>query len=233
VGLRNAFNIFGVTISRHRRLLIATAAILTGLLVLGHGLDGVSPPADWREPFVAQVERLPLWAFVTAFLILPALGFPIFVFYLSIGAVVDGLGPALLIAWGCMSGNMALSHLLARQLRRPLRRLAERRGYRIPRIQAADEWRVVVTIRASPLPWLMQSCLLTLGGARFVPYMLYGAPVQALVGLGVVLLGDALFSGAAEWALVGFSLLIGVALALPVIRRRAGRATTASRDASP
>lgn len=152
------------------------------------------------------MERIPPWVYLISFVVLPAFGVPIFADYLTIGVVIDGLGWTLLAAWTCMAANMAFSYLLARGFHRPLNGLATRRGYRIPRLRPGDEWKVILMVRASPLPWMMQNYLRTLGGARFRPYMLFGVPVQALIGLGVILLGDALLSGDVRWAAIGAEL---------------------------
>ncbi|EXJ14508.1 TVP38/TMEM64 family protein [Imhoffiella purpurea] len=222
--LQNDFsNIDGRTRPPGYRLPVLAAALLIGLVLAGQGLGLIPPVGEWQGLILAGLRQVPLWAFMLAFAILPALGFPILAFYMTIGGLVDGLGPALLVSWCCMAANMALSYLVAQGFSKPLCVLARRRGYRIPRIEPVDEWKVVVMMRASPLPWLMQSFLLILGGARFLPYMLFGLPVQALVGLGVIVLGSSLFSGNGLWALIGVCLLMAACLALSIIRRRSGR----------
>jgi len=118
--------------------------------------------------------------------LLPALGFPISLFYVASGAVFAPPALALAVAWVCMALNMALSYGIAHWLARPVQALIRRRGLPLPQLGGATEWRVIVLLRASPLPYLMQSWLLAIGGARFGPYMVYGLPVQALIGAGLV-----------------------------------------------
>lgn len=125
--------------------------------------------ANWTELLLLRLEHIPPWVYLISFVVLPAFGVPIFAYYLTIGFVIDGLGWTLLAACTCMAANMAFSYLLARGLHRPLNGLATRRGYRIPRLRPGDEWKVILMVRASPLPWMMQNYLLTLGGARFPP----------------------------------------------------------------
>jgi hypothetical protein len=165
------------------------------------------------------LRRMPVWVFVLAFVLLPALGFPISLFYLTVSAVFTDPGLALMVALGCMSANMALSYLVARTLSRPVDRLLHRRGYPVPQLTHGAEWRAIVLLRASPLPWLMQSWLLALGGARFLPYMVFGLPVQALVGAGLVLVGGSLFQGNVLWLLVGVSAILLGQAALAGLRR--------------
>ncbi|CRI65714.1 putative SNARE associated Golgi protein [Thiocapsa sp. KS1] len=188
------------------------------------------PLADWTALFLVRLEHIPPWVYLISFVVLPAFGVPIFAYYLTIGVVIDGLGLTLLAAWTCMAANMALSYLLARGLHYPLKGLATRRGYRIPRLRPADEWKIIVMVRASPLPWMMQNYLLALGGARFRPYMLFGVPVQALIGLGVILLGDAILSGDIRWALVGLFLVAAVWVTLRIMRGRGEAVLGASWD---
>lgn len=218
---------------RGRVLVVAALCALVAVAALGETTAVIPAPSTWPGLMLAGLERIPLWAFMLAFAVLPAVGFPILAFYATVGAFTDDLARALLISWSCMGVNMALSYGVARWLSAPLRQLAARRGYAIPRIDRRDEWKVVVMMRASPLPWLMQSCLLALGGARFTPYMVFGLPVQAMVGLGVIVLGQSLVSGDAKWAMIGLFLLMAAYLALSVIRRRSRRLATASDAISP
>lgn len=82
------------------------------------------------------------------------------------------------------------------------------------------ESKVILMGRAFPLPSMMQNYLLTLDGARLRAYLLVSIPVQALVGLGLILLGDAVLSGDLRWAPPGLFLVAVVWVALRVIRKR-------------
>jgi len=166
------------------------------------------------------LRGIPVWAFVLAFVLLPALGFPISLFYLTAGAVFPAPALALAVAWACMAVNMALSYGIALGLAQPVHRLLRRRGYPLPRIADRAQWRAIVLVRASPLPWLMQSWLLALGGARFLPYMTFGLPVQALVAAGLVLMGDSLLRGSLGWLAAGIATVLLVQLLLAGVRRR-------------
>jgi hypothetical protein len=191
------------------------------LLWAGAAAAGV---ADWPGAAGAQLDALlagiPPWGFVLAFVLLPALGFPISLFYVASGAVFAPSALALAVAWGCMALNMALSYGIAHWLARPVQALIRRRGLPLPQLGGATEWRVIVLLRASPLPYLMQSWLLAIGGARFGPYMIYGLPVQALIGAGLVLLGDSLMQGNLGWLLVAVAVLLLGQGALALLRHR-------------
>jgi hypothetical protein len=206
------------------RVVVALVVLLIAVLWWALAPDGDGALANWTGLLLVRMEQIPPWVYLISFAVLPAFGVPILAYYLTIGVVIDGLGWTLLAAWTCMAANMAFSYVLARGLHGPLNGLAIRRGYRIPRLRPGDEWKVSLMVRASPLPWMMQNYLLTLGGARFRPYLLVGVPVQALIGLGVILLGDALLSGDLRWAPIGLFLVAAVWVGLRVIRMRSDSA---------
>ncbi len=202
------------------RVGVALGVLLLAALWWAFGASFDGSLTDWTALFLDRMAQIPPWVYLISFAVLPAFGVPILAYYLTIGLVIDGLGWTLLAAWTCMAANMAFSYVLARGLHGPLNGLATRRGYRIPCLRPGDEWNVILMVRASPLPWMMQNYLLTLGGARFRPYMLFGIPVQALIGLGVILLGDAILSGDLRWAPIALFLVAAVWVALRVIRMR-------------
>ncbi|MFB1487745.1 MULTISPECIES: hypothetical protein [unclassified Thiocapsa] len=206
------------------RVGVALGVLLLAALWWGFGANIDGSLTDWTALFLDRMAQIPPWVYLMSFAVLPAFGVPILAYYLTIGVVIDGLGWTLLAAWTCMAANMAFSYVLARGLHGPLNGLAMRRGYRIPCLRPGDEWKVILMVRASPLPWMMQNYLLTLGGASFRPYLLVGIPVQALIGLGVILLGDAILSGDLRWAPIALFLVAAVWVALRVIRRRSDSA---------
>lgn len=200
-------------------MLLGACSILPALAVAGTAVATGAPGLSLAD-LPDWLRRIPPWAFVLGFVLLPALGFPISLFYLTVGAVFRDPGLALAVALACMTANMAVSYAAARALSRPIQGFLHRRGYPLPQLTEGAEWRAIVLLRASPLPWLMQSWLLALGGTRFLPYMLVGAPVQSLVGAGMVLVGESLFQGNALWLLVGVTAFVLGQAALTGLRRR-------------
>jgi hypothetical protein len=212
-----------VRTARVRTLRLSRPWLLLPLLALGWttaALAAAEPAGLTLSQLDVWLASIPAWAFVLAFVVLPALGFPMSLFYLTIGGVFAPSALALSVAWGCMALNMALSYAVARALAGPVERLLRRRGYPLPHLEAGSQWRAIVLLRASPLPWLMQSWLLTLGGARFLPYMVFGLPVQALVGAGLVLVGESLFQGSLGWLAGGVVVVLLAQLLLGTLRRR-------------
>jgi hypothetical protein len=207
---------------RPLRALLLLGAALAAIWVLLWGLDALGAAQlyhDARTQFAAWLQQIPRWLFVLTFIILPAFGVPLSMFYLSVGGTFGGLAPALVVAVLCMAANMALSYAMASVFVGPIRRLVLRQGYRVPELHGNAQWKVVMAVRASPLPWLMQSWLLTLGGARFSTYMLVGVPVQALVAAALVVIGDSLLSGRAGWLAVG---LLAAVFVFGALRLRSG-----------
>jgi hypothetical protein len=202
---------------------MGAAALLSGLLLRAGGGNIELSPGVWRQTALDWLQHIPLWLYLPSFVILPAFGVPMSLFYLTVGAFADGLPGSLALAWCGMVANMAVSYLVAKAASGPVHRFVRRRGYGVPQLHRDDAWKAIVALRVSPLPYLLQSWLLTLGGARFLPYMLFGAPVQAMVGLGFVVLGESLLAGELGWAMVGVVLLLAGWLGLSVIRRRTGR----------
>jgi len=195
--------------------LLACAAATASSIALAGPQAGL--PVEHLE---AWLRSIPAWAFVLAFVLLPAFGFPISLFYLTVGAVFPTPALSLAVAWGCMSLNTALAYWVARVLAHPVERLLRRRGYPLPHLPDSAQWRAIVLLRASPLPVLMQSWLLALGGARFLPYMVFGLPVEVLVAAGLVLLGESLFQANLGWVGVGVAVVVLGQMVLVGLRRR-------------
>lgn len=195
------------------RALLLLAAVSAGLAALLWGADSVGVGELYnsaRTQFQGWLQRIPLWLFVISFIVLPAFGVPLSIYYLSAAAALGSLALGLAVALLGMAGNMALSYAMARLLVGPIQRLVARRGYQVPELGDQAQWRLVVALRASPLPWLMQSWLLTLSGIRFSTYMLFGVPVQALVAIALVLIGDSLISGRSNWLVMGLLIALFV-----------------------
>jgi len=179
--------------------------------------DGAGLPVADIESWLRGV---PVWLYLLTFVLLPALGFPLSLYYLSVGAVFPSPAVALPVAWLCMALNMALSYWTALWLSRPVHHLLRRRGLAPPRLGDGAQWRAILLLRASPLPWLLQSWVLALGGARFLPYMAWGLPVQACIGAGLVLVGESLFQGGLGWLAGGLLVVLLAQGGLVALRRR-------------
>jgi uncharacterized membrane protein YdjX (TVP38/TMEM64 family) len=100
-------------------------------------------------------------------------------------------------------------------------RLAHRFGWRIPQVRFEDRWAVTLLLRITPgPPFFAQSYLLALGRVPFGSYMLVSCLVSWAMGGGVVIFGDSLFKGSSGMVLFGLMLVVGMVIAVRLVRRR-------------
>lgn len=186
---------------------------------------GAPPPgklaADVREAALDWLQSIPVALYLFAFAVLTAFGFPLSLFYLTAATVVGGPVLGLVAAWSCVTFNIAMSYGLAVGVGHPLiERFIARRGFKIPKVTAANQRRVTVLVRLSPAPLCVQNYILALGGVEFGLYMRWSVPIQGAIGTGVVLFGDSIFSGRAGNAMLGIFLIVLVAAGISWWRRR-------------
>jgi uncharacterized membrane protein YdjX (TVP38/TMEM64 family) len=197
--------------------LAAGALILGGIIVLASRMG-------WRELVQATLVRLreagPL-AFFGAMAVLPAIGFPLLPFTLAAGPAFGpslGIGPVIACAVAAVMVNVALSYGIAVRWIAPL---AERRGWKVPRPPERLTFLVLMLLRIAPgLPFWMQSYLLGLIRAPFVPYMAVSTLVPALYISGTVLASMAVLQGRRELAWFGVGGVLVVGSVLHWFRRR-------------
>jgi uncharacterized membrane protein YdjX (TVP38/TMEM64 family) len=199
-------------------------------MVLGAGLVVVAwSQREWlgtalvegRDWLQTTLQEVPLWLYCVLFVVLPAVGMPLTLFYLTVGAMAESLWLALPLAWVCVLGNMAVAYFLGRKaLHAPIERLVRARGLSIPQVSREMEWKLILMLRSSPIPWVMQNYILALAGVRFLPYLFLSILVQGLVGAGMIVVGDSLFSGQAKYALLGVFLFFLISFGVSVLRRK-------------
>jgi type IV secretory pathway VirB3-like protein len=205
-------------LGRHRLpVLLLLLGLAPWCLAAVAAQNGTGLPVVGLESWLRSI---PLWLYLLTFAVLPAFGLPLSLYYLSVGAVLTNPAVALPVAWVCMTLNMALSYGVALWLSRPVYAALRRRGLEPPRLREGTQWRAILLLRASPLPWLVQNWLLALGGARFAPYMFFGVPIQACIGAGLVLVGKSLFQGSMVWLAGGLLLVVLAQMGLVALRRR-------------
>jgi len=188
---------------------------------------GAPPPgemlAQGRELALDWLQSIPLPVYILAFAMLPSVGFPLSLFYLTVGAVCGHLGWGLALAWSCLASNMALAYWLARGVAHPLiERFIAVRGIRIPKITPRNQRKVTVLVRLSPLPFALQNFTLALGHVAFPLYMVWSFVVKAAIGTGVIVFGQSLLQGRFKMAFAGIFAVVGVMLLFSWWRRRQG-----------
>ncbi len=218
--------------SRRRCLLavLAVAALATASALALAGWrhrEALPPLAEARAAALALLQAVPAPGYFAAFVVLPAAGVPLSLFYLTALPVLGAAHPAagVLLAWLAVGLNMALMNLLARGLLHPaIERVIRRRGLRIPKLRPDNEWPIVLATRLSPLPWALQNYLLALGHARWRTYLWLSLPIQGAIGLAMMLVGKSVLKGSLGYLLLAVCGLLLLHLAFKGLRRRLRRA---------
>jgi uncharacterized membrane protein YdjX (TVP38/TMEM64 family) len=181
------------------------------------------------------IERVRAWAetvgplpFFAAMALLPAVGFPISVFTLMAGGLFArqiGLGWTIVAALLAMGVNLALTYWLARYALRPLLEgLVRRLGYGLPEVSKENHAGLTLFIRVTPgPPYFVQSYLLGLAEVRFVTYFWLSWLVQGAYAVALVVFGDSLMQGNGKVIFIAVSVLVGIAVAVKMLRRRMER----------
>lgn len=159
-----------------------------------------------------------------ALTVLPAVGFPISAFTLSVGPVFGptlGIPLVLLLTGVAVALNLALSYWLARYALRPwVARLLRWLGYTLPEVSAKNQWGLTVLVRVTPgPPYFVQGCVLGLVAMPFGVYMTVSWLVTMAYAVGLVFFGDSLAKGNGG-AAVGAAALVAVVVAGVMILRR-------------
>ena len=180
------------------------------------------------EASIAVLRDAGPWAFFIAFAVLPALGFPISVFYLTAGSAFTekvGLGGVIAAAGAALLVNLTLTYWLARYTLRPwLEEMISRTKYKIPVVATADHAEITLLLRITPgPPFFVQSYLLGLAGVEFRTYLWISWIISIAYATGFIVFGDAILHGKAKVAVLGLSVLVAVALAVHLLRRHYGK----------
>lgn len=218
----------------HRQLLrIALIAIALAALAAGGGIYlfreaifPLPPLGEVRDMIYSFLNSIPAPVYFAAFVILPAFGAPMTLFYLTalpiLGQDSKVLGVGL--AWLALGLNMAFMHLLTHGIFHPvIERILRHRNLTIPRIRPENEWKIVLATRTSPIPWALQNYLLALGHSRWRYYLWFSLPIQAGVGLAMMLLGESVLTGGFGYLLIAIFLIVVVNLLLQNFRKRLNR----------
>ncbi len=208
-------------------LIGATLSILVVSLILvalNHSYGEHIPPLEELRPVIAgYLESIPPVAYFLAFAILPALGVPLSIFYLTAIPVLGRVHPAIgiTLGWAAVALNMSLANILARSLLHPaIEWVIRHRHMTIPKISPEREWKIVLATRLSPVPFFMQNYLLALGHARWRNYLGLSMLVQGSLGMAVMLVGESILTGGLGYVLLALFVFLLLNLLLDFIRNR-------------
>jgi uncharacterized membrane protein YdjX (TVP38/TMEM64 family) len=165
------------------------------------------------------------WVFFASEAVIPALGVPLIAFNLVAGEAFTaalGLGGVMAAAMTALALNLALSYWLARYALRPLLvRLADRYGYRIPRLTAENGLSVTLLIRLTPgPPYAFQCYLLGLAAVPFRVYFVVSWLCLIPWSVGAIVLGRGILNGNFTLAAAGLAVLAGAVLLVQRWRRK-------------
>jgi uncharacterized membrane protein YdjX (TVP38/TMEM64 family) len=216
----------------HRRRLVLAAFLLGTLGAAALALlwfryrDALPPPAELRERLVALLQAIPKPLYFAAFVVLPMLGVPITVFYLTAIPVLGQAHPATGVALGllALALDMALANVLGRGLLHPaIEWVIRHRHLKIPKIKRENEWKVVLAVRLSPIPFALQNYLLALGHARWRSYLGLSMLVQGSIGAAIMLVGTSILTGGIGYVLAALFAVLVLHLVFDAIRKRLTR----------
>jgi uncharacterized membrane protein YdjX (TVP38/TMEM64 family) len=168
------------------------------------------------------------WVFFGALALLPAIGFPVSVFYLTAGSAFAermGIGGVLVASGLALLVNISLTYWLARYGIRPwLEQVISRTKYKIPAVAPAEHAEITLLLRITPgPPFFIQGCLLGLAEIRFRTYLWISWVVAMSYASGLIIFGDAILHGKGGLAFLGLSALVAVALIVHLLRRHYGK----------
>ncbi|MGA1205667.1 MAG: TVP38/TMEM64 family protein [Opitutales bacterium] len=204
--------------------IVAVLAALGVLLWMGYSYREQLPQI--RESVLAFLESVPPWAYFFAFVVLPAAGVPLALFYLTALPVLGGIHPmaAIPLALTAVALNMVLANLLARGILHPaIEWVIRHRHLAIPKIQPRNEWRIVLTMRLSPVPYFLQNYILSLGHARWRTYLGLSILIQGTIGTTIMLVGESILQGGLPYVLLALFTLLLLHLLFDHIRNRLNR----------
>jgi uncharacterized membrane protein YdjX (TVP38/TMEM64 family) len=203
------------------KLAILAVAILAGALLVLRGVNYHT----LADQGMALVRDSGPWAFFAAIAVLPAFGAPLSAFTLVAGEAFGRqmtLPGVIAAALAAIAANLMLTYWLARYAFRPLlSRLAERYGYRIPRVTPGNQLSVALVLRLTPgPPFFVQSYILGLAEVPFRLYMVVSWLCILPWAVAFVVLGKGIFKGDFTMVFYGVGVIVAATAAVHMIRKR-------------
>lgn len=204
---------------------VPICALATIALIVLYGYYGSELPApgEMRQMLVDLLRKVPPPLFFIAFIIGPAMGIPLTVFYLTAIPVMGASHPAIgvMFGWIAVMMNMVITYALARGILHPvIERVIRNRDLSIPKIRPENEWKVVLAFRLSPMPFFLQNYILALGHAGWKTYLGLSMLIQGTIGLAVMVVGESILTGGLGYVLLALFFLLLLNLLFDAIRKR-------------
>jgi uncharacterized membrane protein YdjX (TVP38/TMEM64 family) len=202
---------------------LAIAAVVAGALgvLVLRGLDYKALETQG----VTIIRNAGPVAFFTCCALLPAFGAPLTVFTIMAGEVFAPLmtiGGVIAATMTAIAVNLALTYWLARYALRPLlSRVAQRYGYKIPRVTSENALSVAIAIRLTPgPPFFMQGYILGLAEVPFRIFMIVSWLCILPWAVGAIVLGKGIFNGNFKMVVYGMGVIIVATVIVQAIRKR-------------
>lgn len=176
-----------------------------------------------KDEIIAYGKGLPAVLFIIAFLILPLTGFPLSIL-LVLAGIRFGLGWGMALTTICIFFHHVAAYWISHSyLNVRLRRLAERRGYKVPTVKQGNQvWFTVLFASVHGPPYAFKLYLLALTDIPFRIYCHVGATVYILFCLIPVGAAAAAVHIDVTWIYIGVAVLsAGVLLARYLRKKKA------------
>ncbi|RYD34715.1 MAG: hypothetical protein EOP87_08680 [Verrucomicrobiaceae bacterium] len=185
-----------------------------------------------KEAIIAYGKSLPAAWFVLAFLILPLVGFPLSIFLILAG-IRFGLGWGMAVTTACIYFHHLAGYWISHSyLNERLRRLAEKRGHKVPEIDEGNRvWYTILFASVHGPPYAFKLYLLALTGVPFRIYCWVGGTVYILFCFIPVGAAAAAVHMDVTWIYVGIVVISAGVLLGKWIRKR--KQAASDKDASP
>jgi uncharacterized membrane protein YdjX (TVP38/TMEM64 family) len=174
----------------------------------------------WAE-FLALIGNANPVVLFLAVAILPLFGCPASPLLVAIGIRL-GTAVGMVFVGAAYLINFTAGYWLARRwFHAPVGRWLARRGQRLPQVAPADETQFILLLRITPGPPLfLQTYILGFSRVNFTRYLVLSMLVQLGYSFALLSLGQSLNHNAIWRVIMAVGLLIGVALAVNLVRRR-------------
>lgn len=215
-----------------QRQLFLTASIavvvlaVVGLFVLYHFRESIHPVGEIRAQLIAILESVPAPLYFIAFVILPAFGVPLSLFYLTALTVLGSQNMFVGLALGLLAValNISFTNIIARSFLHPfIERIIRHRNLSIPKINPDNEWKLVTALRVSPVPFAIQNYLLALGHSRWRFYLGLSIIIQGCIGITIMLVGESILKGGIGYILLAIFAFLALNLIVDHFRKRLGK----------
>lgn len=177
-----------------------------------------------REAVMARGLALPAAGFITAFLVLPLIGFPVGILLVLVGIRFGFAGGMAVAAGGVLFHNIVAYRISHGWLRERVKARFERAGYAIPDIKAQQRlWLTLLFSAVRGPPYVSKLYLLALTDIPARIYFGVGATVHILFCLIPVGAGSAVMSFDPTWIYLFIGMFTVLLLAGYLLRKRFGK----------